>query len=161
MTALAEAFLNDVGGTSGPLFGLLFQQLAVVSFGDDHAPDVQAVADATASGQAAIHRVGGAEVGDCTLVDALAPAAEALDSAVREGSESPFTTAAEAAIDGALNTASLAPRRGRASYVGEHALGVADPGALGVALLFSALASVYEPAAALRLPDPERLTARR
>jgi dihydroxyacetone kinase len=44
--------------------------------------------------------------------------------------------------------------------VGEHAIGVADPGALGVALLFSALADVYEPAAATRLPDPQRITAR-
>ncbi|ACU70031.1 Glycerone kinase [Catenulispora acidiphila DSM 44928] len=161
MTALANAFLDDVGGTSGPLFGLLFQQLAVVSFADDRAPDVQAVADAAAASYAAIHRVGGAEVGDCTLMDALAPAAEALAAAAREGSESPFTTAAEAAVQGALDTASLAPRRGRASYVGEHAIGVADPGALGVALLFSALAYVYEPDAAKRLPDPERMTARR
>lgn len=160
MTALAEAFLNDVGGTSGPLFGLLFQQLAVVSFADDWAPDVQAAADAAASSRAAIHRVGGAEVGDCTLVDALAPAAEALNTAAREGAGSPFTAAAEAAIQGALNTASLAPRRGRASYVGEHAIGVPDPGALGVALLFAALAHVYEPGAATRLPDAERVTAR-
>jgi Dak1 domain/DAK2 domain len=49
MTALAEAFLNDVGGTSGPLFGLLFQQLAVLSWPDDHAPDTRAVADAARS----------------------------------------------------------------------------------------------------------------
>ncbi|WP_435857004.1 DAK2 domain-containing protein [Streptomyces parvulus] len=52
------------------------------------------------------------------------------------------------------------PRRGRASYVGQHAIGVPDPGSFGVALLFTALAGVYEPATATRLPDPERLTAR-
>ena len=154
MTALADAFLDDVGGTSGPLFGLLFQQLAVVSFADDRAPDVQAVADAAAASYAAIHRVGGAEVGDCTLMDALAPAAEALATAAREGSDSPFTTAAEAAVQGALDTAALAPRRGRASYVGEHAIGVADPGALGVALLFSALAHVYDPTRPSACPTP-------
>ncbi len=160
MTALAEAFLNDVGGTSGPLFGLFFQQLAVVSWPDNHAPDAQAVADAAASSSAAIHRVGGAEVGDCTLVDALAPAIDALNTAARDVADNPFTAAAEAAIQGALNTASLTPRRGRASYVGEHAIGVPDPGALGVALLFTALSHVYEPAAATRLPDPRHLTAR-
>ncbi|MFJ8026907.1 dihydroxyacetone kinase family protein [Streptomyces sp. NPDC096311] len=159
MAALARAFLNDVGGTSGPLFGLLFQQLAVVSWTDHHAPHARAVADAAASSLAAIHRVGGAEVGDCTLMDALSPAADTLDTAARDSADSPFTTAAEAAIQGALNTASLAPRRGRASCVGERAIGVPDPGALGVALLFIALAHVYEPDTATRLPNPQHITA--
>ncbi|MER5466755.1 DAK2 domain-containing protein [Streptomyces sp. NPDC002668] len=78
MAALAEAFLNDVGGTSGPLFGLLFQDLATVSWSDDQAPDALAVADAAKASLDAIHRVGGAKVGDCTLVDALVPAVDAL-----------------------------------------------------------------------------------
>lgn len=160
MSALAQAFLDDVGGTSGPLFGLLFQQLATVTWPDGDATDPHAVAAAATSGLAAIHRVGGAEVGDCTLVDALAPAAGALDAATRDSAESPFTAAAEAAIEGALSTASLLPRRGRASYVGDHALGVPDPGALGVALLFTAIARAYEPDAAARLLDPQEITAR-
>jgi dihydroxyacetone kinase len=160
MSALAQAFLDDVGGTSGPLFGLLFQQLATVAWPDDHAPEAQAVAAAAAASLAAIHRVGGAEVGDCTLVDALAPAAGALDPASHDLAESPFTAAAEAAIEGALSTASLLPRRGRASYVGDHALGVPDPGALGVALLFTAIARVYEPTAATRLLGPQEITSR-
>ncbi|GII95530.1 dihydroxyacetone kinase subunit DhaK [Sinosporangium siamense] len=156
MAALAKAFLNDVGGTSGPLFGLLFQHLATVSWPDDQAPDAPAVAEAARSSLAAIHRAGGAEVGDCTLVDALAPAIDALAAAT----DSPFTAAAEAAIQGALNTASLTPRRGRASYVGERAIGVPDPGAFGVALLFTAIADIYEPATAARLPDPQHITSR-
>ncbi|MFD1541177.1 DAK2 domain-containing protein [Nonomuraea guangzhouensis] len=160
VAALARAFLNDVGGTSGPLFGLLFQHLATVSWSDDQAPDALAVADAAKSSLAAIHRAGGAEVGDCTLVDALAPAIDALAAAARDAAGSPFTAAAEAAIQGALSTASLTPRRGRASYVGEHAIGVPDPGAFGVALLFTALSSVYEPATATGLPDPQHITSR-
>ncbi|MDQ0405305.1 DAK2 domain-containing protein [Streptomyces sp. NPDC000349] len=99
--ALAEAFLNDVGGTSGPLFGLLFQDLATVSWSDDQAPDAGAVADAVKPSLNAIHRVGGAKVGDCALVDALAPATDALAAAARDGSGSPFTAAAEAAVQGA------------------------------------------------------------
>jgi dihydroxyacetone kinase len=160
MTALAEAFLNEVGGTSGPLFGLLFQQLAVVPWQDDQAPDAQAVADAARAGLAAIHRAGGAEVGDCTLVDALSPTIDALHAGARDTADFPLTATAEAAVHGAVGTASLAPRRGRASYVGERALGVPDPGALGVALLFTALARAYEPNAATRLPDPQHITNR-
>ncbi|MEU6125789.1 dihydroxyacetone kinase family protein [Streptomyces sp. NPDC047123] len=157
--ALADAFLNDVGGTSGPLFGLLFQHLAAASPADGGAPTVAALADAAAAGHAAIHRVGGAVPGDCTLVDALAPAAESLAAARdADAPESPLTDAAQAAIRGALATASLRPRRGRASYVGDHALGVPDPGALAVALLFMALADLYEPATAPRLPAPGHIT---
>ncbi|MEU1183956.1 dihydroxyacetone kinase family protein [Streptomyces sp. NPDC005820] len=160
VAALAEAFLNDVGGTSGPLFGLLFQHLATVSWADDQEPDALAVAGAARSSLAAIQRVGGAEVGDCTLVDALGPACDALAASGGTAADSPFTAAAEAAIQGALGTAPLTPRRGRASYVGDHAIGVPDPGAFGVALLFTAFAGIYEPAAATRLPDPQRITSR-
>ncbi|MFF1379013.1 dihydroxyacetone kinase subunit DhaK [Streptomyces sp. NPDC058308] len=156
--ALADAFLNDVGGTSGPLFGLLFQHLATASPADGGAPPVAALAEAAAAGYAAIHRVGGASPGDCTLVDALAPAAESLAATRDAGAVAPLTEAAQAAIRGALATASLRPRRGRASYVGDHALGVPDPGALAVALLFMALADIYEPATAPRLPAPGHIT---
>ncbi|MEU7580970.1 dihydroxyacetone kinase subunit DhaK [Streptomyces sp. NPDC041068] len=157
--ALASAFLNDVGGTSGPLFGLLFQHLAAASPAAGSAPSVAALAEAAAAGHAAIHRVGRAVPGDCTLVDALAPAAESLAAATGDAaSEAPLTEAAQAAIRGALATASLRPRRGRASYVGDHALGVPDPGALAVALLFMALADIHEPATAPRLPAPGYIT---
>ncbi|MEU5895172.1 dihydroxyacetone kinase family protein [Streptomyces venezuelae] len=157
--ALADAFLNDVGGTSGPLFGLLFQHLAAASPADGGAPTADALAEAAEAGHAAIHRVGGAVPGDCTLVDALAPAAESLTAARgADAPEAPLTEAAQAAIRGALATASLRPRRGRASYVGDHALGVPDPGALAVALLFMALADIHEPATAPRLPAPGHIT---
>ncbi|MFF8812707.1 DAK2 domain-containing protein [Streptomyces pactum] len=156
MTALAGAFLDDVGGTSGPLFGLLFQHLASAVPSGDGAPDRAALATATAEGLAAVQRVGGAVVGDCTLIDALVPAAETLAAAA--DTEAPLTEAAQAAVRGALATASLRPRRGRASYVGDHAIGVPDPGALAAALLYVALADVHEPATATRLPAPGYIT---
>ncbi len=81
-------------------------------------------------GLAAIQRVGEAEPGDRTMVDALAPARDALQS----GADA--RDVAVAALDGARSTAALRARRGRASYVGERAVGHPDPGALGVALLF-------------------------
>ncbi len=158
--ALSRAFLDEVGGTSGPLFGLLFQQLTAVSWPQEGTPDASGAAEAAAAGLAAVQRVGGAEVGDGTLVDALAPAARALGEAARDGSQTPFTAAAEAAARGAADTADLTPRRGRASYVGERAVGVPDPGALGVALLFAALAQVYEPEAAAGLADLREIAAR-
>lgn len=160
MGALARAFLDDVGGTSGPLFGLLFQQLGAVAWPEEGVPDARSAAEAAEAGLAAVRRVGGAEVGDSTLVDALAPAARALGDAARDGSDAPFSAAAEAAARGAAGTADLTPRRGRASYVGERAVGVPDPGALGVALLFLVLARVYEPEAAAGLPGLREVAGR-
>ena len=132
--ALGDVFLDEVGGTSGPLFGLLFTEIA-------HADDVAAGA---AAGLAAIQRVGEAQVGDRTLVDALAPAVDALATG--------YQAAAKAAADGAARTAELRARMGRASYVGDRVKGDPDPGAVGIALLFWSVATAVEPDA--DLPSP-------
>lgn len=124
----ASVFLDEVGGTSGPLIGLLFQELARAH--EAHSDERDAWRAGTGEGLAAIQRVGEAEPGDRTMVDALVPARDALEagSAPRE--------VALAALEGAHATAALRARRGRASYVGQRAVGFPDPGALGVALLF-------------------------
>jgi len=146
--SLAAVFLDEVGGTSGPLFGLLFQEIARASSSAQSPEDLIGVG--TSNGLAAVQRVGEAEVGDRTIVDALHPASVALS---RGGK---LNSAAEAACRGALDTAHLRARRGRASYVGERAVGHPDPGAVGVALLFVACATATgagEPSAFRELTD--------
>lgn len=137
--AVADAFLNT-GGTSGPLFGMWFRQFAKAAHTDLTLP---ALAHAAAEGVAAVMRLGKAEVGHKTMVDAMAPAAAALasggdgidpDSSIHNA----LRAAAAAARAGAEATESLAARRGRASYVAEQGQGVIDPGAMAVALFFEA-----------------------
>ncbi len=141
--ALGEVFLDEVGGTSGPLLGLLFSEVARALA---HGPaDAASFAAGARAGLTAIQRVGEAEVGDRTMVDALAPAVTALG---RDG----YAAAAAAALDGAERTADLSARHGRASYLGDRAKGAPDPGAVGVALLFAAVAEVAEPGA--EVADP-------
>ncbi|MFG1694834.1 dihydroxyacetone kinase subunit DhaL [Nonomuraea sp. NPDC049309] len=130
-----RVFLDEVGGTSGPLFGLLFTEIARALRDDPEG----GWARGAAAGLAAIQRVGEAEVGDRTLVDALAPAVAELERGTG------FAAAARAAAEGARATADLRARRGRASYVGERARGLPDPGAMGVALLLEALAVTEDP----------------
>mgnify|MGYP001037477064 FL=1 len=129
---LSDVFLDEVGGTSGPLLGLLFQQL-------HEAMAVGSLAEALrvggGRGLEAVQRVGEAQIGDRTLVDALEPAVVAL----RSGGD--LRAAVAAAVDGAISTRDLVARRGRASYVGRRAVGHADPGAVGIALLFVAFAA--------------------
>lgn len=129
---LGEVFLDEVGGTSGPLLGLLFSEIAHALTDDRHGDPLSAFGAGAAAGLVAIQRVGEAQVGDRTLVDALAPAVDAMT----EG----FDAAARAAEQGADGTATMAARMGRASYVGERAQGAPDPGAVGIALLFRAAA---------------------
>ncbi|MEW1718018.1 DAK2 domain-containing protein [Streptomyces sp. NPDC093109] len=136
-----SVFLDQVGGTSGPLIGLL---LSAIGRALAEAPDPRAGwATGVREGLAAIQRVGEAEPGDRTMVDALAPARDAL----AEGEK--FADVARAALAGAAATAGIRARRGRASYVGDRVLGAPDPGATGVALLFWSLARVAEPEAVL------------
>jgi phosphoenolpyruvate---glycerone phosphotransferase subunit DhaL len=143
LAVLGEVFLDEVGGTSGPLFGLLFSELARAVAADPEG----GWASGAAAGLAAIQRVGEARVGDRTLVDALAPAVTAL-----QADPADLPGAARAAVDGARGTAALQARMGRASYVGERAKGAPDPGAVGTALFFRALARVAEPGA--EVPSP-------
>lgn len=128
---VSTAFLHT-GGTSGPLFGMWFRQLAKATRAETIG--VAELARGFADGTATVQRLGGAKPGDKTMVDAMVPASEAL--AVASGSlDDALAAAAAAARSGAEATADLLAKRGRASYVGEVARGVLDPGAVAVALL--------------------------
>jgi dihydroxyacetone kinase len=89
----------------------------------------------------AVSDLGGAATGDRTMVDALRPAADAFRSAVAEG-RSPadaWGRAVAAARAGRDATAGMAPRLGRASYLGGRAAGVVDAGAAAAACWLEAL----------------------
>jgi dihydroxyacetone kinase-like protein len=135
-TAVSNGFLNT-GGTSGPLFGMWFREFAK-ALADGVTTDALGLAATNAA--AVVQRFGKAEVGHKTMVDAMVPAAQALTSAADQGADlaTALSAAASAAHAGAASTEQLLARRGRASYVGEHARGVIDPGAVTVALFFDA-----------------------
>ncbi|MBB5935492.1 dihydroxyacetone kinase subunit DhaL [Streptomyces zagrosensis] len=138
LEAAASAFLDEIGGTSGPLFGLLLQSLATAAAEAGPALTTPALAAGAASGLAAIQRVGEAAVGDRTLVDALAPVADALRTVpAATPPDRALLTAADAAWQGARDTVRIKARLGRSSYLGDRATGIPDPGAVGVSLLFA------------------------
>ncbi|MFC7756097.1 DAK2 domain-containing protein [Tsukamurella soli] len=94
------------------------------------------------TGVATVQRYGKAHVGHKTMVDALAPAADALARRAAAGADpaDALDAAAEAARAGAEATRDTVARRGRASYVGEVARGVVDPGAAAAALMLACAA---------------------
>jgi len=141
--ALSGAFLNT-GGTSGPLYGMWFRELARA--GEGRATlDLKLLAEAVAAGLVTVQRLGKAQVGDKTMVDAMQPAADALARAAERGVDvaEALAVAATAARAGAQSTVEMVARRGRASYVGEVSRGVIDPGAVTVAILFEAAGKAF------------------
>ncbi|WP_182357185.1 dihydroxyacetone kinase subunit DhaL [Tomitella gaofuii] len=137
--AVSDAYLGHAGGTSGALFGVWFRRLggAAAKSGTEDL-SVADLARGARSGLDAITALGGARVGDKTMIDALDPAVRALEAGVgNEASPAAvLSSAAEAAAQGAESTEGITARRGRASYIGEAARGVIDPGALVMAWLF-------------------------
>ncbi|RCV48081.1 dihydroxyacetone kinase subunit DhaL [Marinitenerispora sediminis] len=132
--------ISRVGGASGPLYGTALRTAGKRLTGER--PDPAGLAAALADGLAAVCRLGSAQVGDKTMVDAFAPAVDALRASADAGEDlgTAARAAAEAAEAGLRATAPLQARRGRASYLGERSIGHEDPGAASTALLFRALA---------------------
>ncbi|MGB0683204.1 MAG: dihydroxyacetone kinase subunit DhaK [Magnetovibrionaceae bacterium] len=127
--AIGLELSQTMGGSSGVLLAIFFAAAG------DAAASGKGTVDALKDALERIQQVGGARPGDRTMVDALAPALDALP----EG----LAAAAKAAREGADGTAKITrARAGRASYLSEESLaGHNDPGAEAVALLLENLAA--------------------
>jgi dihydroxyacetone kinase len=141
---LGTTLQGALGGTSGPLYAAFFLRAAYVLRGRNStdAPTPSDWADAFQAGCQAIGELGGAARGDRTMLDALLPAAEAFQAALRSGQpiNKALGAAAAAAEAGAKSTCEMMPRRGRSSYLGSRVLGHLDPGAEAVSVWLAALA---------------------
>lgn len=142
---VGRTLISTVGGASGPLYGTAFREIGK-SLADAAGPDDAAFVAALRAGLAGVQRLGAAQPGDKTMVDAYAPALAALEEAVRAGQPlgTAVKSAAHAADDGARATVPLQARKGRASYLGARSVGHQDPGATSTALLFAALQRAVE-----------------
>ena len=145
LKAVSMALIGKVGGAAGPLYGTAFLRASAALSGDEVSPgDAASALEAALGG---IKQRGKAEVGDKTILDALAPAVEAAREAA--GSQQAtvagvFRAAAGAAGEGAESTVPLTARKGRASYLGARAEGHKDPGAASTHLLLDATARALE-----------------
>ena len=136
----AHRMLVRAGGTSGAVLGTFFRQMADAFEGVDSREAngdafAKALAGGLQSGVDAITQLGGAKEGDNTLVDALAPAARAAKDATGSVDEVLAQVFAPA-VEGAKATRGMQATKGRASYLGDSAKHVPDPGAIAVTWLF-------------------------
>ncbi|WP_020657321.1 dihydroxyacetone kinase subunit DhaL [Amycolatopsis benzoatilytica] len=134
----ATTLISKVGGAAGPLYGTAFLR-ASAKLGTAAEIDVPLLREALRAALEGVQARGKAVARDATMVDALLPAiaaADATDGTVADV----LAAAADAADGGAESTVDLVPRKGRASYLGERAVGHMDPGARSTALLLRAFA---------------------
>jgi dihydroxyacetone kinase-like protein len=138
---VATTLMSKVGGAAGPLYGTAFLRGAKAA--DSAELDAAGVAAVLAAAVEGIVARGKAEVGDKTMVDAWQPAAAAAEQVAAAGGSAgdALRAAADAARAGAEATEPLVARKGRASYLGERAIGHRDPGAQSSALLLEAAAA--------------------
>lgn len=144
LKTVGMTLVSTVGGASGPLYGTLFLQMGSSAAGKSDLSGEDWAA-ALATGLAGVQRRGKAELGDKTMIDALAPAVEALRSALADGAaaDEAVRRSAQAARDGMTATIPLVARKGRASYLGERSADHQDPGATSSWLLLRTAAETF------------------
>jgi dihydroxyacetone kinase len=140
LKALGKVSQRVLGGSSGPLYGVFFLRAGtLLEGGDSH--DAKAWAAAALDGCEAISELGGARLGDRTMLDALVPFARTFAEGLQAGAvlRKALLDALEAARRSADETAGITARRGRASYLGGRSLGHPDPGAIAVLVWLAAV----------------------
>lgn len=142
-----EAWSERAGGTSGALWGAALRSLGA-SFGDVDAYGAIDIMAALAAARDRIVELGGARVGDKTMVDAIVPFSDTFADAVARGVPVPaaLRSAADAASSAAEATASLSPKLGRARPLAERSVGHPDPGAISFAIIVRAIAAATDAA---------------
>lgn len=139
LKSVAMTLISTVGGASGPLYGTAFLKAAGGVSGKNISNE-----ELIGSFKKAIEGIqmrGKAVKGEKTMLDALMPALEALESSI-DGNKTiveALEAAVNAAEEGVEYTKTIIASKGRASYLGERTLGHQDPGATSSYLLIKAL----------------------
>ena len=147
-TTLAGAgarWSENAGGASGALWGAALIA-AGNALGDNKDLDLKSYSHAVNSFVKSIQQLGGANIGDKTMVDAQIPFAEVFESSVSQGLGfvDAWNRAAISSTSAAKATSSLTPKMGRARVLSEKSIGHQDPGATSFSLIVSTISSMFK-----------------
>ncbi len=145
--AAARSFLDAVGASTGPLYATAFMRAGASAKGKP-ALDRDGIVAALGAMARGMADRGKAKPGEKTMLDAWGPAVAAAERAAGAGHGlgACLDAAVEAAGAGAEATKTMVATKGRASRLGERALGHVDPGAASAVVILRALAaSLREP----------------
>jgi dihydroxyacetone kinase phosphoprotein-dependent L subunit len=140
LAELSDVLMSEIGGSMGPLYGMMFAEMAETIEGHDQI-DAVLFGRMLRAGMNGVAGIGSAAVGDKTLMDALVPAVDAYDAALRdgEGYAPAIARMKQAAAAGRDRTVDLVARIGRSARLGERSRGVLDAGATSCCMILTAL----------------------
>jgi dihydroxyacetone kinase-like protein len=132
LRSMGMTCMSTIGGSSGPVFGTL-----LVTLGKElpAPPTASGLASALDAAIQALTRLGKAQVGQKTLLDVLDPVQRML----AEGGDQLTERVRACAFAASDATAALEAIKGRASFLGDRALGHVDPGSRSMALIIGAI----------------------
>ena len=145
LTLIGQTLLTEIGGSMGPLYGTFFLQMGLQAK-DKAQIDEKTFGEMLCAARTGLAELGGATVGDKTIMDVLVPAVAAYESAAIKGAsfQDALAQMADAAENGKESTRDLVAKIGRASRLGERSRGVLDAGATSGAMILRTMASVFE-----------------
>lgn len=141
-TVLSDVLMSEIGGSMGPLYGFMFQNMAFAVEGRA-ALDAEGFSVMLNAGLAGVSATGAAKVGDKTLIDCFVPAVAAFDAAKAQGFAPALVAMADAAERGRDSTVDLVAKLGRAARLGERSRGVPDAGATSCCLILTELGKSF------------------
>jgi len=139
--AASDAYAIEVGATIGPLYEVAFAAAATASAGKAEVSTVADWVDIYRAMFDAVQQLGGAELGDKTMLDSFHPAIEKLASLDGQELVPSLQEAATTARAAAEATKDLKPTKGRASRLADRAVGHQDAGATSLAIILESVAS--------------------
>ncbi len=141
LSTIGTLLLTEIGGAMGPLYGTFFRAMGRECRGAASI-DAAVFESMLRKAEAGVVSLGGAKVGDKTMLDTLAPAVAAFGRSRADGL--PFTGSLcvmmKAAEEGKDSTRDLVARLGRSSRLGDRSRGTLDAGAVSCWLILTAMA---------------------
>lgn len=129
-----RAWAAQAGGTSGVLWGASLEAAANTLADDAHVYTPDQLIQAVSAFNESMQVLGGAKLGDKTLLDALIPFVKELTKSSASLTEA-WGQAAQVAETSAQDSAALVPQKGRARPLAEKSVGHPDPGAISMAMI--------------------------
>jgi len=145
LDAVGKSLISGVGAAMGPLYGTALVKAGKVAAGKSLLDGVTVAAMLAACSEGIVLR-GKTKVGDKTMLDAFAPAADAAARSAASGANAidVLRAASKAADAGALATKEMIATKGRAAKLGERTRGYQDAGATSTALMLRATLAAFD-----------------
>ncbi len=141
---IGMTLMSTMGGASGSLFGSMFISMAKAAKGKEL--DLGSFAEIFNQGVESVKQRGKADIGEKTMLDTLIPVANSLQTDVTNNTD--FNQVLENIVHGAIkgmeSTKDLIATKGRASFLGERAIGHIDAGARTSQLMICTIVDILK-----------------